>query len=61
MSRGAIFLLQVLASVGGAHARSPWTQKDGEGLMQLSAYGIGPYDRLYQQSGDDFRLNRAVT
>ncbi len=58
-----LLTLAVLALLAATDvdARSPWTQQKGGGFFQLSGYGIGPYERLYQRSGPEFVLNREVT
>lgn len=53
--------LVLLVSGATAGAGSPWTQKKGSGFVQLAVYTIGPYDNLYQSSGDDFRTGREIT
>lgn len=59
--RGIALLALGLVYLSTAGARTPWTQPKKGGFFQLAAYGIGPYDRLYQSSGSDFALNREIT
>ena len=61
MSRLGITLCVALVLCTPALARSPWTRAEGEGFVQLATYGIGPYDSLYQRSGDSFRTSREIT
>lgn len=53
--------LAILMSLPAKAAANPWAKPKGEGFFQLSYYTIGPYDRLFQDSGGDFRLGREVT
>jgi hypothetical protein len=60
-TRFRFVLLAAILATSSVNAKSPWTQDKGGGFVQLSWYGIGPYERLFQSSGDDFRLNREIT
>ena len=43
MVRSTFVLVVMLVLGAPALARSPWTQADGAGFVQLSTYRIGPY------------------
>jgi hypothetical protein len=51
----------LVALTTGPRAASPWVKPKGEGFVQLSLYGIGPYETLYNGSGEDFRTGRELT